>query len=556
MGQPAFSTDQLFICNEPDNTMQAFLDRSLSECTSFIFSVAFITRSGLASLKQTFLDLQNHHIPGKILTTDYLMFTEPSALKSLMSLKNIELKVFHSGNESKGFHTKGYLFFKDKVVSVTIGSSNLTGNAVAVNKEWNTCFTASDDSKIFKHIQDDFNFLWNSNFTRKVDDAYLDEYCTLYAEKQRIDREKTETIHNSKIVSLEQIKLQPNSMQLSFIKNLKTLRKEGQSKALLISATGTGKTYAAAFALRDIKPTRALFIVHREQILIQAKESFQNVFGDTRSFGLFSGTQNETDKDFLFATMQTMSGHFNEFSKNAFQVIVIDEAHHSGAESYQEIMNYFEPDLWLGMTASPDRPDSFDVYAAFDHNIVYEIRLQEAMKLNLLCPFHYYGITDVFVNGNEHKTKDFSRLICDDRVRYIIEKAEYFGHSGNRLKGLIFCSRLEEANELSEKFNSKYYKDSKSYYRTLVLSGSDSQEKRKKAVQRLESDNVDDALEYIFTVDLFNEGIDIPQVNQVIMLRPTESPVVFPLNTSSESSKVLASKLVIVIALPSEKGPF
>ena len=518
-----------FISNAPGNTMQAFLEKELSKCERFIISVAFISKSGLASLKQTLLELEKKNIPGQILTTDYLTFTEPGALKALSKYRNVKLKLFCCDKNIKGFHTKGYLFFKDKVVSITIGSSNLTGNALAVNKEWNTCYSVEDDSLLFNDVIVDFENLWNSPNAYLVTDDILNEYRAIYDEQKRIARElqrqkialeKDAVIRDSKRVSFDQILLEPNSMQLEFVQKLNEIRAMGEHRALLISATGTGKTYAAAFALREIAPRRALFLVHREQILRKAIESFKNVFGDTKSFGLYSGTSHETDRDYVFATMQTMATHYQDFARQEFQVIVVDEAHRVGAESYQKMMDYFNPDLWIGMTASPDRTDKFDVYSAFDHNIAHEIRLQEAMRLNLLCPFHYYGITDIFVDGEEKEKKDFARLVCDERVDFIIEKAEYFDHSGNRVKGLAFCSSLEESKELSKKFNERGY-------RTIALSGADSQDARENAVERLEQNDWDDGLDYIFTVDIFNEGIDIPQVNQILMLRPTESPIIF-----------------------------
>ena len=509
--------------------MQAFLDNELSKCEKFIISVAFISRSGLAPLKQTLLELEKKKIPGKILTTDYLTFTEPSALKALSKYSNVELKLFHCDKNVKGFHTKGYLFFRDKIVSVTIGSSNLTGNALAVNKEWNTCYSVEEDESLCRSVVEDFNELWNSPNTIKVTEEFLESYNLSYQQQKqinakiqrtRIEEQKELVLQNSHVVSTEQILLQPNSMQLEFVQKLNEIRKMGNHRALLISATGTGKTYAAAFALREINPKRALFLVHREQISRKSMDSFRNVFGDTKSFGNYSGNSKEIDKDFVFATMQTMALNFESFDRREFQVIVIDEAHRVGAESYKKMMDYFQPDLWLGMTASPDRTDKFDVYAAFDHNIAHEIRLQEAMRLNLLCPFHYYGITDFALDGDEKELRDFKYLTSDDRVEYIIEKARYFGHSGNRLKGLVFCSDLDESKELSKKFNAHGYN-------TIALSGKDSQEVREEAVRKLEIDDRDKGLDYIFTVDIFNEGIDIPEVNQVIMLRPTESPIIF-----------------------------
>lgn len=212
------------------------------------------------------------------------------------------------------------------------------------------------------------------------------------------------------------------------------------------------------------------------------------------------------------------------FAKNEFDVIVLDECHHVGANSYQRIMSYFEPQFWLGMTASPDTT-SYDIYSVFDHQIAYEIRLQQALEEDLLCPFHYFGITDLEINGEvfDDKTgvQNFNHLVSDTRVDYIIEQAKYYGFSGDRVKGLVFCGRNKEAKELSMKFNQRGF-------RTEVLSGEDSQERRMEVIEQLITDDETDAqLDYIFSVDVFNEGIDIPEVNQVIMLRPTESPVVF-----------------------------
>ena len=262
--------------------------------------------------------------------------------------------------------------------------------------------------------------------------------------------------------------------------------------------------------------------MHREQIAKQALQSYRNVFGDTKTFGLLSGNSKDTDVDCLFATMQTMSKKevYSSFAPDTFDTIIIDEAHRIGAKSYQEIMDYFNPKFWLGMSASPERTDDFDVYAAFDHNIAYEIRLQQALEENLLCPFHYFGITDFLTNGNETDFTDFNYLTSNQRVDYIIEQTNYYGYSGERVKGLMFCSSKKEAAALSERLNLRGY-------RTIALSGEDSQEKREDAIDRLVSDTRSDYLQYILTVDIFNEGVDIPEINQVVLLRPTQSPIVF-----------------------------
>lgn len=221
--------------------------------------------------------------------------------------------------------------------------------------------------------------------------------------------------------------------------------------------------------------------------------------------------------------------NLHRYEKNAFDAIVIDEAHHSAANSYKKVLDYFEPKLWLGMTATPDKRDDNlegrNIYEIFNHQIAYEIRLQDAMEEDLLCPFHYFGITDLDIiadagKSSGEKVENFRYLISEERVENVMKQAEYFGYSGDRVKGLIFCSRIDEAKELSKKFNDKGW-------RTLVLSGSDSEEARAAAIERLAGEESEDALDYIISVDIFSEGVDVPEINQVIMLRPTESPIVF-----------------------------
>lgn len=221
-----------------------------------------------------------------------------------------------------------------------------------------------------------------------------------------------------------------------------------------------------------------------------------------------------------------------------------DECHHAGAESYQKIMRYFKPRFWLGMTASPDT-NQYDIYSIFNHHIAYEIRLQQALEEDLLCPFHYFGITDLEINGevfdDNAGVKNFSNLISDARVDYVIEKANYYGFSGDRVKGLIFCSRKDEAKELSKKFNERGL-------RTEVLTGEDNQERRENVIARLTDDEkIDNQLDYIFTVDIFNEGVDIPEINQVIMLRPTQSPVVFVQQLGRGLRKCERKEYVVVL---------
>ena len=493
----------------------------LMQCDEFFISVAFITMSGLTTMLQNLKDLEKRNIKGKILTTDYLTFTDPKALEKLMELSNIEVKMYKSGSE--GFHTKGYIFKKHEIYKIIVGSANMTGSALTTNKEWNTKVISTSQGEYTADIIEEFNNLWNSEHSYKVD-KILNEYKENYLknkEKMKLSNRKDEDDLSSGISNLK-----PNIMQRQFITNLLKLVDEGEDKALLISATGTGKTYAAAFALKELNPKRVLFLVHREQIAKQAIRSFKKVFGSKISFGLLSGNAKERNADYVFAMMNTMckDNILHSFKSDEFDVIVVDEVHRIGSNSYQKIMQYYKPKLCLGMTASPDRSDGFDVYEFFDHNIVYEIRLQQAMEEDLLCPFHYFGISDLEIIGSdklkEDEFKQFSALTSDERVKHVLDKAKYYGYSGDRVKGLVFCSRKTEAIELSRKFNEVGFK-------TIALSSDENQQVREQAIERLSSNSVENQLDYIFTVDIFNEGVDIPDINQVIMLRPTQSPIVF-----------------------------
>ena len=498
--------------------------KELSSCDEFFISVAFITEGGVQPLLGILDELADKKIPGRILTTNYQFFTEPKALLRLSALKNIELKMYETEEANIGFHTKGYIFRQKEVYKIIIGSSNMTAAAITVNAEWNTKIVSTQNGRMAAEIRNEFYRLWNSPAS-KAFSVFYDDYVREYTKRKLIKKQHEQALKEAQ-ADFEIYTLKPNKMQADFVRNIMTLINNNQKKALLLSATGTGKTYASAFALREINSKRALFVVHREQIAKQAKESYRRVFGSSRSYGLISGNSKEFDSDIIFATMQMMSKPeiYMKFEPNTFGLIIFDESHHAGSESYQRIMNYFTPDFWLGMTASPDT-NNYDIYSIFDHNIACEIRLQQALENDLLCPFHYYGITDLEIDGetfdDQSGISNFSKLTSDLRVDYVIEKAAYYGFSGERVKGLVFCSRKDEAKELAEKFTQRGLKSE-------ALLGDDSQSRREEVIARLTDDSAgDERLDYIFTVDIFNEGVDIPEINQVIMLRPTQSPVIF-----------------------------
>ena len=519
----------------------ASIEEELARCDEFLISVAFITMSGITPMLQTLKELEKRGIPGRILTTDYLMFSEPKALDKLSQLTNIQVKMFQTNGLGEGFHTKGYIFREKEIYKIIVGSSNMTLNALTKNKEWNARLVSAEQGEYVQQIVEEFEELWKSSNAVDYSD-FIDRYRINY----EISKKQKAIARQENVISIEQYRLQPNKMQVGFINNLKKLKESNASRALLISATGTGKTYASAFALREENPAKALFLVHRELIAKQALASYRNVFGSTKTFGLLSGNEKDFGADYLFATMQMMAKPeiMTKFKKDEFQTIIIDEAHRAGAASYKNIMDYFEPQFWLGMTASPERTDGYDLYEAFDHNIAYEIRLQQALEENLLCPFHYFGITDLQIDGEtineETGLKNFNTLTCDQRVSYILEQINYYGYCGDRVKGLVFCSSRKEAEVLSEKFNQRGYK-------TLALTGKDSQESREAAIERLVTDDSVDKIDYIFTVDIFNEGVDIPEINQVIMLRPTESPIVFVQQLGRGLRKANGKEYVVIL---------
>lgn len=509
------------------------IEDELLRCDKFQISVAFITLGGITPLLQTLKELEKKNIPGEILTTNYLSFSEPKALEKLNGLSNITLKMYDVQEAGEGFHTKGYIFKTDEVYRIIIGSSNITSAALTRNQEWNTKLVSTEQGEMAKEIVAEFNRLWNSEYALEFNEFYEN-----YKEQYKIIKHQRDIAKKDQIVSIEKYRLKPNSMQIGFITNLKKILEAGEDRALLISATGTGKTYASAFAMRELGFKRVLFLVHRGQLARQTKKSYEKVFAKSVSMGLVGAGYHEYDADYVFATVQTLNRdeHLLQFDKDTFDCIVLDEAHHVTADTYQKIMKHFSPKLWLGMTATPDKRDDNvagrNVYELFNYQIAYEIRLQQAMEENLLCPFHYFGITDLSIVGDDKDNRDFSMLTSDERVKHIIQQANYYGYSGEKVKGLIFCSSIKETQELSYKFNNIVNPDTGEYFRTIALNGDANEQERQDAFERLamnesEANVYKQPLDYIFSVEILNEGVDIVEVNQVIMLRPTQSPIVF-----------------------------
>ncbi|WEG73080.1 DEAD/DEAH box helicase [Vagococcus intermedius] len=491
--------------------------KELSGAKSFFFSIAFVTQSGLNELKTMLADLNLKGIKGRLLTSNYLAFNSPDVYKSLLEIPNLDVRL----SSKPGFHAKGYLFEKDDYYSLILGSSNLTKNAVKVNYEWNILLNSLENGEL---IQQTINFMeaeWSESSV--LTPGWIEEYRKVYqAQFSKTLKQQNLLMNPSEdslnVCSINNIK--PNKMQQVALENLNELRETGEKRGLVISATGTGKTYLSAFDVRQYQPKRMLFIVHREQILNKARQEFQKILGgNSDDFGILSGTQKETSAKYLFSTIQTISkdNYLEQFGPDYFDYILIDEVHKAGADSYQKVIDYFKPEFLLGMTATPERTDGFDIFGLFDNNIAYEIRLQEALEENMLTPFHYFGVTDYIKNGETiEETSDLQFLVADERVDFLVEKLRYYGCDGDKVKGLVFCSQKNEVKELAKKFSERGLESD-------YLTGDHSLETREKVVQELESGE----LSYVFTVDIFNEGIDIPEINQVVMLRNTQSNIIF-----------------------------
>ena len=499
-----------FLVNDKTSGVKVLttIDAELQRCDEFWISVAFLTTSGVATIINRLEDLQRKGIQGKILVSQYLNFTQPAALERLLKFKNIELRIAVEGN----FHSKGYLFRKGEYYNLIVGSSNLTAAALCSNKEWNLKISATVDSHIISEALSEFE----SEFDKAipVNNSFIEDYNRVYQVQKLTLKQAAEEFDAQEMIL-------PNSMQRAALENIAHLRAQGNPRALLISATGTGKTYLSAFDVKAFGPKKFLFVVHRENIARAAMKSYRKIFGHSTSMGLSTGNKKDFESDFIFATVQTIAkhSHYSQFGADYFDYIVIDETHRAGAESYQSLFSYFQPKFLLGMTATPERTDGFDIFKMFDYNIAYEIRLHRALEEDMLTPFHYYGVTDISVDGELLKeNSDFRLLTSSERIDRVIEKAKFYGCDDNNVRGLIFCSKVEECKELSSVFN-------KRGFRTVALTGENSEEQRAKAIEQLEAEPKQ--LDYIFTVDVFNEGIDIPKVNQVILLRPTQSAIIF-----------------------------
>ena len=539
----------------------ATLKSELVDCTSFAFSVAFVTASGMQVLAAVLSDLRDRGIPGRVLTSTYQNFNSPDALRKLLEYPNIEARVYQGD-----LHAKGYFFDKHQLSTVIIGSSNLTQKALTCNKEWNILFRSYADGAMLLDARREYDKLWDDAQTARIDEgwisgyeAFLDAHNVEGAGGKRVSLKAfssaaaegdevggvpcfemrkpsaageeagrdgvqlggfatgTESGAASGVGGASTDDIRPNKMQAGALEALDVLHGREERRALLVSATGSGKTYLSAFDVARVRPAKVLFIAHRQRILKASAKSYARVLGGAYDYAIYAGSSRPVHSTCLFAMVGTLARHLDEFRPDEFDYIVIDEAHRTGAAGYRAIIDYFKPKFLLGMTATPSRTDGYDVYALFNHVIAFRITLQDALDCDMLSPFHYFGVADLAID--EESVDDFTlfnRLTSEARVDHVIRKIEEYSVEKSNRRGLVFCSRKDEARRLAQAFCERGYA-------AQAVDGDTPEAVRDRTIERLERGE----LEYIFTVDIMNEGVDIPSLNQIIMLRKTESAIVF-----------------------------
>ena len=498
--------------------MVDILRQGLSTSDEIVICVSFLRFSGLSLLLKelnTFLERQGKL---QLLTSTYLNVTQPEALETLMKLTKVELRL---QDGLTGFHTKFYFFnTQDNSAYCWIGSSNLTKGGIATNIEWNLKHTNSD---ITQECRENFYKLWNRDdvfpLTQQVLETYKDRY--------KKSKENFVFIGNSVPKENSNENYQPNAAQIEALKELERLREQGEKRAAVIAATGLGKTFLAAFDSRASDAESVLFIAHREELLTQAETTFRKVFGSEAGTGILASGKNPGEANFIFATIQSLSLLSNQALINReYDYVVIDEFHHASSPSYQKILNRVQPKFLLGLTATPERQDGHDVLEICQYNIAYEVRLPEAINRSWLLPFHYFGIADELIDyenikwrsGKFDPTELENALILEERVDAVLKHALEKGFDGKKRTTVGFCAGVRHAEFMADAFNGRGFMSES-------VTGKNSPDERQKIYARFS--NSDNPLEWLFVSDVLNEGVDIPEINSILFLRPTESSTLF-----------------------------
>ena len=526
--QEIWSTDVM--TGGSDRRMQLYyqLIQSLKKADSVDIIVSFLMESGVKMLLEELDNALKRGAKIRILTGNYLGITQPSALYLLKKKLGSRVDMRFYNEKERSFHPKSYIFHYERYSDIYIGSSNISRSALTSGIEWNYRFSSVSDPKNYEKFYQVFEDLFEHH-SIIIDNEELKRYSqNWHRPAVAKDLERYEYSHQNEENESEDTKVrllyEPRGAQIEALCALEDTRAEGAKRALVQAATGVGKTYLAAFDSKSYE--RVLFVAHREEILKQAAASFRNV-RNSEDYGFFTGEEKSTDKSVIFASVATLgrSEYLSEkyFAPDYFQYLVIDEFHHAVNEQYQRIVKYFKPQFLLGLTATPERMDGRNIYELCDYNVPYEISLKDAINKGMLVPFHYYGIYDdtdysgLHLIRGRYDEKELNETYIGNVHRHdLIYK--YYCKYGSK-KALGFCCSRAHAEEMAKEFCERGIPSAAVYSNA---NGTYSEE-REKAIEKLKSGEI----RVIFSVDMFNEGVDITSVDMVMFLRPTESPIVF-----------------------------
>ncbi len=494
---------------------------SIARAKQIDIIVSFLMESGVKMILRDLEAALDRGTGIRILTGNYLGITQPSALYLLKyKLKDrVDLRFYNDPGRS--FHPKAYMFHYETDSEIYIGSSNISRSALTSGIEWNYCFRESTDPRNYHAFLQTFEDLFEHH-AMIIDEKELKRYSDSW-HKPAAAKDLEQYDEYSEDTKVRAI-FEPRGAQIEALCALENSREQGANKGIVSAATGVGKTYLAAFDSKNYR--HVLFVAHREEILRQAAESFRNV-RNSEDYGFFNSEHKDCDKSVVFASVATLGRmeYLNEdyFPRDYFDYIVIDECHHSVNEQYRRITSYFQCQFLLGLTATPERLDGRNVYELCDYNVPYEITLADAINKGMLVPFRYYGIYDEtdysglhLVRGRYSET-ELTQRYRGNQIRYeMIMK--YYQKYGSR-RALGFCCSREHAEDMARDFSKRGIPSVAVYSNA----NGDYSADRTEAIRKLNAGEI----RVIFSVDMFNEGVDIPSVDMVMFLRPTESPTVF-----------------------------